>query len=189
MHRSAECIIGTRQPSHQRQQGLQAFPGDGLLRGTYGARFVGGGESLRDGRNHVREPSALDRTRPKRTLNVMYLADLSQERFPGQCRLQDCRLSNERIGLAAKFVLKISGLTTVPPPNSSARSCWRVISPSTTGSSGQASAGRDRNGGSGSKVAHGSSQPATAPLFLADGARAVPIEPFPAHNLSVSRCC
>ena len=129
----------------------------------------------------------------------MYLADLSQERFSGQGRLQDCRLSTERIELAAKFVLKISGLTTVThPPHSSARLCWRVISPSTKGSLGQALAGRDRNGGSGSKdgpvisaakVAHGSSQPATAPLFLADGARAVPIEPFPAHNLSVSRCC
>jgi hypothetical protein len=46
----------------------------------------------------------------------MYLADLSQERFPGQCRLQDCRLSTERIELAAKFVLKISGLTTVTHP-------------------------------------------------------------------------
>jgi hypothetical protein len=80
----------------------------------------------------------------------MYLADLSQERFPGQCRLQDCRLSNERIELAAKFVLKISGLTTVTPPNSSARLCWRVINPSTKGTLGQAPAGRDQNGGSGS---------------------------------------
>lgn len=46
----------------------------------------------------------------------MYLTNLSQQSFSGQCRLQDCRLFTERIELAAKFVLKIFGLATVTPP-------------------------------------------------------------------------
>lgn len=53
----------------------------------------------------------------------MYLAGLPHQRLAGQCRLQDRRLLAERIELAAKFVLKVSGLATVTPPNSSARLC------------------------------------------------------------------
>lgn len=53
----------------------------------------------------------------------MYLTNLSQQSFSGQCRLQDCRLFTERIELAAKFVLKIFGLATVTPPPTRRRGC------------------------------------------------------------------